>query len=126
MNLQYLKKQESCHSCTLYQDSLFHQNVGVSSAGWCFEHTEKVKETKIWHGTIRMETICHMGATHCVFKQKKGRRFKKQKAKRQYLLVRKKTRDQGSPFSALPAKSVSSPSWLFKILSLSLIIPLLN
>lgn len=71
VNLQYLKKQEICHSCTLHQDYLFHQNVGVSSAGWCFEHTEKVKETKIWHGTIRMETICHMGTTHCVFKQKK-------------------------------------------------------
>lgn len=44
VSLQYLKKQELCHS--QYQDDLFHQNLGGSSAGWCLEHTE-VKETKI-------------------------------------------------------------------------------
>lgn len=40
-------------------------------AGWCFEHTEKVKETKIWHGTIKMETICHMGTTYWVSSERK-------------------------------------------------------
>lgn len=45
VSLHYLKKQEICHS--QYRDDPFHLNLGGGSAGWFFEHTEKVKETKI-------------------------------------------------------------------------------
>ena len=74
----------------------FHQNQGRRSAGWCLDRTVKVKEIKkqysIQLGTIGMETICHMGATHCVLKRKKGPMLKKnnKKTKRRDLFGWKK------------------------------------
>lgn len=50
-------------------------------------HSKGQRNTKqygIQLGTIWMETICHMGATCCVFERKKGSMFKKnKKAKRE-------------------------------------------